>query len=148
MTDPDLVAKKLAFIETCVKELETLARPDLLSTDIRERRFVEHTLQLAVQAAMDVASHIVADDRLGEPATNYELFDLLRGAGWIDDALLGLLRRMAGFRNLVVHGYTAVDLDIVRDILEHHTSDLLSFVAAVRARLPPRPGWRTWVSSS
>ena len=28
MTDPDLVAKKLALIETCVEQLRSLARPD------------------------------------------------------------------------------------------------------------------------
>lgn len=136
MTDPDLIAKKLAFIETCVTELQTLARPELLATDIREERFVEHTLQLAVQAILDVASHIVSDDRLGEPKTNYDLFDLLCGAGWIDDGQRNLLRRMAGFRNLVVHGYMAVDLQIVRSILDNHLGDLLAFVQVVRARLP------------
>jgi len=34
MTDPDLVAKKLAFIETCVRELQTLARPDRLENHL------------------------------------------------------------------------------------------------------------------
>ena len=81
MTDPDLVAKKLALIETSVKELRTLARPEVIATDVRERRFVEHTLQIAIQAAIDVASHIVADERLGEPETNRQLFGLLAGAG-------------------------------------------------------------------
>lgn len=81
MTDPDLVAKKLALIETSVKELRTLARPKVIATDVRERRFVEHTLQIAIQAAIDVASHIVADERLGEPETNRQLFGLLAGAG-------------------------------------------------------------------
>ena len=89
-----------------------------------------------LQAVLDVASHIVSDDRLGEPKTNYDLFDLLCGAGWIDDGQRKLLRRMAGFRNLVVHGYMAVDLQIVRDILDNHLGDLLAFVRAVRARLP------------
>jgi uncharacterized protein YutE (UPF0331/DUF86 family) len=42
---------------------------------------------------------------------------------------------MVGFRNIVVHGYEVVDLDIVRDIVEHRLDDLLSFVAAIRARL-------------
>jgi uncharacterized protein YutE (UPF0331/DUF86 family) len=77
VTDPDLVLKKLAVIETCVRELRQLARPASLFDDIKERRFVEHTLQLAIQAALDVASHIVSDDRLGEPRTNRELFTLL-----------------------------------------------------------------------
>jgi uncharacterized protein YutE (UPF0331/DUF86 family) len=136
MTDPDLIAKKLAFIETCVSQLRRLARPDLIATDVREERFVEHTLQLAIQAALDVASHIVSDDRLGEPKTNYDLFDSLRGAGWIDEPQRATLRKMTGFRNLVVHGYAAVDLAIVRSVVENNLDDLLSFVAAIRVRLP------------
>jgi hypothetical protein len=68
MTDPELIAKKLGEIETCVSDLRTLAQPDRLRQDIRERRFIEHTLQLAIQAALDVASHIVSDERMGEPA--------------------------------------------------------------------------------
>ena len=67
MTDPELLAKKIAFIETCVSELRRMARPDMMEDDIREERFIEHTLQLAIQAAQDVASHIVSDERLGEP---------------------------------------------------------------------------------
>ena len=136
MTDADLIAKKLAFIETCIAQLRTLARLDLITTDVREERFVAHTLQLAIQAALDVASHIVSDDRLGEPKTNYELFDLLRGAGWIDGATHTTLRKMAGFRNLVVHGYMAIDLVIVRNIVEHNLGDFLAFVTAIRARMP------------
>lgn len=58
MTDEDLVRKRLAFIETCLRELRELARPGAMSSDVREERFVEHTLQLGIQAALDVASHI------------------------------------------------------------------------------------------
>jgi uncharacterized protein YutE (UPF0331/DUF86 family) len=43
---------------------------------------------------------------------------------------------MAGFRNVLVHGYAAVDPAIVRDVVDHHTGDLLAFAAAIRARLP------------
>jgi uncharacterized protein YutE (UPF0331/DUF86 family) len=42
---------------------------------------------------------------------------------------------MAGFRNVLVHGYQTVDLGIVRDVLEHHLGDLLSFVRSIRSRL-------------
>ena len=136
MTDVDLIEKRLAFIGTCVTELKTLARPDAIGTDVREERFVEHTLQLAIQAVVDVASHIVSDDQLGEPATNQALFDLLRGAGWIDDRQRAVLRNMVGFRNVLVHEYIKVDLAIVRDILDNHLGELEDFVRAVRARLP------------
>lgn len=98
MTDVELVAKKLAFIETCVRELQTMAQPQLLATDIREQRFVEHTLRLAVQATLDIAAHIVSDNRMGEPATNHELFDLLCRGGWIADPQRGVLCKMIEFK--------------------------------------------------
>lgn len=137
MTDADLIRKRLAFIETCVRELQTLARPDRLSVDVREERFVEHTLQLAIQAALDVASHVVSDERLGEPTTNHDFFVLLAKAGWISEEQSMVLRKMVGFRNLVVHGYLAVDLVVLRDIVENRLGDLTDFVATLRLRLPP-----------
>jgi len=112
MTDEGLVAKKLAFIETCVAQLRTMARPDQIATDVREERFVEHTLQLAIQAALDVASHIVSDERLGEPETSRDVFRLLGRAGLVPADLAGRLEQMAGFRNVVVHLYQEVDLGI------------------------------------
>lgn len=136
MIDSDLVAKKLGLIETCVQQLRTLARPEELRTDIREQRFVEHTLQIAIQSALDVASHIVSDERLGEPETNRDLFDLLVRARKLPEELASSLRDMAGFRNVLVHGYQEVDLGIVEDVLEHHLDDLLHFVSAVRGAGP------------
>lgn len=88
MTDTELLFKKLAFIETCLHELRTLARPDQIAADVKERRFVEHTVQVCIQAVQDVASHIVSDQRLGEPRTNQELFELLRNAGWLMPGIL------------------------------------------------------------
>lgn len=135
MTDAELVAKKLAFVETCVRELRTLARPERIAEDVREQRFVEHTLQLAIQAALDVASHLVSDERLGEPETNRDVFRLLERAGIVPSELGTRLELMAGFRNVVVHLYQEVDLGIVRDVVENHLDDLLEFVATIRQRL-------------
>ena len=135
MTDPELLAKKLALVESCVADLRRLARPADLPHDVREQRFVERTLQLAIQAALDVASHIVSDRRLGEPRTNRELFALLERDGWVDAPLAATLQKMVGFRNVLVHGYDTVDLAIVRDVVEHRLDDLLQFVAVVRGRL-------------
>jgi uncharacterized protein YutE (UPF0331/DUF86 family) len=86
---------------------------------------------------LDVASHIVSDQRLGEPETNRELFDLLVRGDRLPETLASSLRDMAGFRNVLVHGYQDVDLDIVEDVLAHHLNDLLAFVATVRS---PREG--------
>jgi uncharacterized protein YutE (UPF0331/DUF86 family) len=50
---------------------------------------------------------------------------------------------MAGFRNVVVHGFQDVDLSIVADIVRNRLVDFLEIVAAVRrnvgAETPTRP---------
>ncbi len=135
MTDIELLEKKLAFIETCVRELRELSQPERIEADIREERFVAHTLQIAIQAALDIASHIVSDERLGEPRTNRELFELLRRNHWLSLELTNTMSQMAGFRNIVVHGYQSVDPRIMRDIVENRLDDLLAFTTAINARL-------------
>jgi len=135
VTDADLILKKLAFIETCLTELRSLARPDRLASDVKERRFIEHTLQICIQAAQDIASHIVSDQRLGEPTSNLALFHLLAQAGWLGEETANVLRAAVGFRNVLVHGYTAVDIAVVRDVLERHLTDIDQFVNEVRAKL-------------
>lgn len=116
-----MVEKKLAFIETCVQELRTLSNPRRIADDLREERFAAHTLQISIQAALDVASHIVSDERLGEPETNRQLFDLLARAGWLSHELADTMHRMVGFRNVVVHGYQALDKAILADLVAKPT---------------------------
>jgi len=135
VTDVDLLEKKLAFIATCARELRQLSQPESIAHDVREERFVAHTLQIAIQAALDIASHIVSDGRLGEPRTNQELFDLLRHH-WLSSTLTETMRQMVGFRNIVVYGSQSVDPEIMRDIVEHRLDDLLAFTCVIKARLP------------
>ena len=139
MIDADLVDKKLAVIETTVLELRTMGRPMDVRTDLREFRFEVYTLQISIQAALDVAAHIVAGERLGEPRTNRQLFELLVRNHWLPEELAVPLHQMVGFRNIVVHGYEIVDPAIVQDITSHHLDELVSFVEAIRARLPTDP---------
>lgn len=135
MTDVDLVYKKLAFIEACVQELRSLGRPEDVQTDLREQRFEAYTLQIAIQAAIDAAAHIVSDGCLGIAETNRDNFDLLVRHGWIPEALSPTLNQMVGFRNILVHNYQTVNPVFVEQIARHHLDDLLVFVKAIRERL-------------
>jgi uncharacterized protein YutE (UPF0331/DUF86 family) len=132
MTDADLLEKKLAFIESCVSDLRRLAVAAAIDTDVKERRFIEHTLQLAIQACLDAASHVVSDERLGEPSTNHELFRILARAGRLSQPLALSLSAAAGFRNVLVHGYAEVDSRVTRDVLDNHLGDLLEFARVMR----------------
>lgn len=135
MTDGELVAKRLAYVVTCVEDLRRHAQPDRIASDPVQRRFIEHTLQLAIQAMLDAASAIVSSEHLGEPATNQELFDLLAQGGWIPVNHVDRYRQIVGFRNVLVHQYLHVDPDIVRQVVEGRLGDLLAFVSSLREKI-------------
>lgn len=134
MTDPDLLEKRIAFIEAAVARLRGMARLEALQSDLREQGFVLHTLQTAIEAAIDAAAHIVADQHLGEPVTARDVFVMLGQHGQIDHDLSNRLAAMVGFRNVVVHLYGEVDFARVREIVATRLDDLLDFASAVRAK--------------
>lgn len=135
MTSPDLLRRRLDLVESTIADLRRLARPEQIETDLRERRFIERTLQVAIQSAIDAAAHVVASERLGAPKGAFESIELLAQASWIDARLLDVMRRIVGFRNVLVHGYADVDLRVVQDVVAHRLDDLLAFASALRKRL-------------
>ena len=64
-----------------------------------------HALQLAIEASVEIATHICAAEDLGTPSSYAEAFDHLEKAAIIDAPLGDDLRRMARFRNRIVHFY-------------------------------------------
>jgi uncharacterized protein YutE (UPF0331/DUF86 family) len=135
--DLSLVAKKLAFIETCVVELRSITDLREIQRDLRVRRFVEHTLQLAIQACIDVGSHLCSAWRLGEAETSADVFRRLVDHGRLDAGLGATLRLMVGLRNVLVHGYDEVNLAVVEDVLANRLGDFGLFVAAIRRGVLP-----------
>jgi uncharacterized protein YutE (UPF0331/DUF86 family) len=134
VTDPDLVGKRLAFIEASVADLRAIPLENF-DTDRREQAFALYTLLMAIQAAIDIALHIVSDERAGEPKSYGDAFMLLAQRKLLAPELARQLKSMAGMRNVIAHVYLNVDLAEVRDALENRLDDLLSFVAAIRPLL-------------
>ncbi|HEX5053512.1 MAG TPA: DUF86 domain-containing protein, partial [Planctomycetota bacterium] len=106
-----------------------------LRDDKVQQRFVEHTLQIAIQAMLDVGFAIAAEHNLGEPTDNRQVFERLATAGWITPTMRDTCRRMVSFRNIVVHQYLQVDVAILQKIVERDLDDLLTFVRVIRDRL-------------
>jgi hypothetical protein len=52
-----------------------------------------------------------------------------------DAAVLNILRGMVGFRNIAVHQYKDLDLDVVEDVIRNRLDDLLLFVETIRTHL-------------
>ena len=75
--------------------------------------------------------HMVRVRRLGIPQESREAFDMLCEAGLISENLRDRLKAMVGFRNVAVHDYRKLNLEVVRNILDTHLGDFRDFGEAV-----------------
>jgi hypothetical protein len=69
--------------------------------------------------------------RLGVPQQTREAFDLLQEARMLDAALADRLRKMVGFRNVAIHDYRKLNLEIVRRIVVDHLGGFLAFASVL-----------------
>jgi uncharacterized protein YutE (UPF0331/DUF86 family) len=134
VVDPDLLRRKLAELELLIRQVSEYrsVSPEDYRADWRTQRIVERTLQMAVETCLDVANHVIADRGLKVPATYGETFDVLADVGLLNPALRVPMRRMVGFRNIVVHEYAAVDAEHVVRILRERLDDLTAFATTAR----------------
>jgi len=87
-------------------------------------------LERGCQAAIDLAMHVVALEHLGIPQSSAQAFDLLAMAAKISPELAKKMRRILGFRNIAIHQYQELKIEILRKIVEKGKHDFVEFCAA------------------
>ena len=137
VADVEVVRDRESRIRAYVTDLREFARiTEVAFLENRERQYaVLHALQLAIDASVEIATHICAADNLGVASSYVEAFDLLEKAGVVDHALAEDLRAMARFRNRIVHFYGKVDLRTVYGLLQDHLGDFDRYLTAIEQYL-------------
>lgn len=132
MPDRDVVLAKVAAIQRCLKRIsETTGLDPKSLEEIDKQDIFVLNLQRAVQAAIDLATHIAASEGLGLPETIRDNFKLLMDAGVIGEGLARKMESMVGFRNIAIHDYQAINKDILKSILARNLRELEEFYTAV-----------------
>ena len=134
--DAALVRRHLLALQGAINNLRRHAGRPLaaLTQDVDEAWAVEHGLQVCAQNALDVATHLAA--AAGHDCPDYAAaIDALATLGVLPADFAARLRPIAGFRNLLVHGYLEVDLARLHDILNRRLDDLEEFIRLVEAHL-------------
>ncbi len=129
MIDTQSVNDRLAFIQTTLQQLRS-RQPltlDTLKTDADKRGATLYELQTCIEAMSDIANHIIAATGLRKPQERGEAFTILAEAGILPQALAQELVEAVGMRNIVVHGYLNVVLDLVHQTLQSDLSYIEAF---------------------
>jgi uncharacterized protein YutE (UPF0331/DUF86 family) len=111
LVEPTTARKLLDVIEQRLMRLDDLAQTPLevYQRDVALQDRVERNFEIAIQACLDLGLHLLADVARPTPETNRDVFPAMAREGWIDRALAERLADMAGFRNVLAHGYAALD---------------------------------------
>lgn len=132
----EVVLNKAAVMERCLKRIteEYEGHEDELESDYTRQDAIVLNLLRASEAAIDLAMHAARVGKLGLPQESRGAFALLERAGWIEPGLSRRMQAMVGFRNVAVHDYQKLSLEIVKSILEDHLNDFRTFAAAILSR--------------
>ncbi len=119
----DIILNKSAIIERCLARVteEYVACPHL--DNFTHLDAIILNLERACQATIDMAMHVVAKEHLGVPQGSADAFTLLARKGIIHDELAKKLRSMVGFRNVAVHEYQGLEIDVVKYVLDQGVND-------------------------
>jgi uncharacterized protein YutE (UPF0331/DUF86 family) len=140
VVDDALLLRKLSELDDYrrqVKEFEALT-VDQYARDWKIQRIIERTLQMMIETCVDVAGHIVSDEGFRIPKSYADTFTVLHENGILDDRLYLSLKKMAQFRNIVVHQYDKIDSTIVVGILQKNIKDFAAYRDAIIAHIKSR----------
>lgn len=133
MVNRDLLALKLTELLSRIDRVRSRV-PDT-AEDLRGDRdaldIVAFNLMLSVQSCSDIASHVIADEGWAAATTLAEGFARLREHGVIGETTSESLGQAVGLRNIVAHGYAAIDVELCHRAATVGLADLEAFAREV-----------------
>jgi uncharacterized protein YutE (UPF0331/DUF86 family) len=130
---PEVLARKLAKLRVFLSDLGPYRGASPAAVEEDHYR-VERLLQLLVEVATDILAHELA--RLGVVPASYR--DAVRKAvekGLLPEELGESLERAAGLRNVLVHLYEDVDMEILAASVKPALDDFGEFLKLFQERL-------------
>jgi uncharacterized protein YutE (UPF0331/DUF86 family) len=134
----DVILNKAASIERCLQRvLEEYAgdNQNLVANQTKQDAIILN-LQRACETAIDLAMYVVNQRRLGAPQESRDAFVLLQTAGILPADLATRMQRMVGFRNIAVHEYTRLNLEVVQAIITRQLDDFRTFSSTIVKAFP------------
>lgn len=125
----DIIVNKIQSIQRCVERAreDYYKNPAGFDTDYTVQDAATLNIIRACEQAIDLANHIIKSRKMGIPTSSAESFDLLQKKQVIDRALSEKLKKMVQFRNVAIHQYKALDIEIVKSVITRDIDDLVTF---------------------
>lgn len=127
--DKEMIHSKLDLIQENMKLIEELSqiKPENLKNNRRDLQAAKHSLQEAIEASIDIASHIISTEGYRKPKNYRDTFQVLEEENVINQELSDRLKDLAGFRKIIVHEYGKIDVKRLHEILNVESKALKEY---------------------
>jgi len=126
--------RRLGEFLAVLRELRSVPA-EALPGDLVRMGSVKYYLQVSIESCIDVAQHVIASEGFRPPKDYADTFTVLAERGILEQEFAERLRRMAKFRNRLVHLYGEVDDQHVVRVLAEDLGDFDLFRERILAML-------------
>ena len=128
----DILINKIQTIKKCIKRInDEYDNNSENLNDLTKQDAIILNIQRACEASIDIAMHVVSEKEFGLPQNSRDAFEFLNKNNILDKILTTKMKAMVGFRNIAIHDYQALNIEILRNIIEKHIKDFGDFIQMV-----------------
>lgn len=132
----DVVINKAQIIERCIIRINEEydgSRENILNYTKQDSIILN--IQRACEACIDLAMHVISVNKYGIPQNSRNAFELLNKNDIIDAEMTKKLKAMVGFRNIAIHNYQVVNVEIIDRIINLHLKDMIEFKTIILKKI-------------
>jgi uncharacterized protein YutE (UPF0331/DUF86 family) len=129
----DVIVNKVSIIERCLNRIKEEYRGDVaeFKHNFTKQDSVILNLQRLCEAAIDIANRCLKLAQGPIPQSSRDSFAQLERMGLLNSELAISMQKMVGLRNIAVHDYQNLNLEIVIAVIEKHLDDFKAFALVV-----------------
>ena len=130
----NVVLNKKVSIERCIVQIRHYYAQESLvefKKDFMKQDAISINLQRACELAIDMANYTIKSKKLGLPQSSKDSFSILFKSNILEEEISIKMQKMVGFRNVLVHEYQELDLELMVIVIENHLDDILKFANSI-----------------
>jgi uncharacterized protein YutE (UPF0331/DUF86 family) len=123
------ILSKLERLQRYVEILNSYKKYSVqdINEDFTLRGAIERYLEVSLECVLDIGEMIISYLGLRKPETYKEVIEILGEEGILPEGFAERFAEAAKFRNILVHMYAEIDVEMVYEILQNNLGDFDEF---------------------
>lgn len=131
------ILNKLERLQGYVRILNTYKKCSIqdINEDFTLSGAIERYLEVSLECVLDIGEMVISKGGFRKPETYKEIIEILGEEGILPEEFAERFAEAAKFRNILVHMYAEIDVEMVYEILQNNLGDFNDFARFIASYL-------------